>query len=556
MDWSDVLDKLRAGTATTFAFEGDSLPYGQKASGDPDGSIAAINGASQLRVETPLPETFAQVLALFYSSSITFENRGYPGDRTDEWLARWGASSVADVTFINYCLNDASNYGGHSGPNTIAVYEANLRSIISSRQTSGSFVILILPMASDGSAQRINEKIFRSKMQAVAEDMGCPWIDSFEVFQPRGLVRADGIHLRARDQAEMAMSCAAMFHPQSNMVPVVSPGKRVLLRPRPTSVTSFSTSGTGVSRLREAGGLDIGTSVSKDRYLAVYVEAPCRLVVEYNCVTNASLAYMRTAYGAPVALKGDGTALTDTYPVESPRDFMEYGSGASTAPQEPCRGPVLYPGWRLVSLMNDIDLVVNHYVSGLWFEPVDLVPEWVNAQALAGGGRTVPNIADLNPGTLPFAQFVVIGGPRLYYNLDANLVLIDKLTGNTGYRLELDTTRHLVLTIGNGTTTTSYTSPVAAEYNQWQRFAFGFTMRRTGRVFFHCNGESLGSVVCSGSSGYNITNAMDLVILPGATGIYAGPLVNKASTTGTPQVMDMLHFGPAVVAGANTYWAP
>jgi lysophospholipase L1-like esterase len=535
---ASVCEKLASGISVSFAFEGDSLLYGQTTGGEP--TIAAINGAVQLRSETPIPESFAQILAFFSASSIVVHNRGFPGDETAQWEARWGASPVADVTFINYLLNDANNYGLNGG-STIEEYQENLAEIVQTRRLAGSAVILLASPIEQTSASNKTRR-YRMEMENIARAMGVPFFDMGQMLEPRQTKRADNLHLDARQYAEIACALAALFTPLGFAIDKAAPGVRLQLRTGPAIPYIFATGGS-VAALRETGGIDVGSTLV-DRWLPLNVTEPCRVMFEVNAAASAANRNIRIGYGAKIANKGDGTAAADPWRVEAPRDWVENAFGTSSQPAEPMRGPILYPGPRLLSLTNDAS-TTNHYITGILFEPVDLPLNYIQSLPMEAPPLVVPDTGTLNPGTGTFAATVVIGGPGLYPNPAATIVLFDKITGNTGYKLELTTARLLVLTIGNGASLSTWTSTLPISYDNHRRTAVGFLFIRSIGVYFHQDGESLGIAQSNTSFGAaSVSSVVDLTVLGAATRIYTAGVFVSIGTVDFVRLMTLLQYGP------------
>jgi hypothetical protein len=544
-----VCEKLAAGEAVSINFQGDSILYGQTTGGEA-ATIAAINSSSQLRSITPIPETFKQAVALMHpTATITVTNRGYPGDTAASSYARWSASSVGDVTIINPCLNDANAYGNPVTQPAVdyPTYIADLRTYVTSLTAAGSLVIFMQPPIPQSNTDNGKSRRYSAAAKALVESLGGIVVDIEQMIRVFLKSRADSIHMDAQLYAHAGCCLAALFSGYAGRIEQVAPGSQIALRTRSIWPLAFTASGTNIARTREAGYTDIGNSLV-DRWLPLFVTAPCRLNVRMFQVSfTGAVRMLRIARGAAIALKGDGTSTSDSWVVEQPRDFFEIGTDAvGGQPEQPMVGPLLMPGLNLISLTNDLS-TNNYGISSVWFAPPEVSCAYMAARIMKSGGQTVTDTAALNPGTASFAVSVLVGGHHLYSNPDSAISLLNKVTGNTGWKLDLGTDRKLVLTVYNGSTSTAYTAPVAAEYDQTQRWTFGFLMSRANRVYFHCNGESLGSVVCTATAAYNVdSTGTNLTALTGAPAkIYIGGIWFCTSTTvDFPKTMALLNWGP------------
>lgn len=544
--WAEVCRKLAANETVSFAFEGDSVLYGQLASGSGESTIAAINGSSQLRAETPIPETFVQFLGKWSTSTVTCNNRGFSGDSTAQWFTRWAASDARDVTFINYGLNDANNYGGQ-GVVGLTDYISNLVKIITARRAAGSLVILCLPNSELNDNARKTRQ-YRTAMRRVGTALDCPVVDFDEMLKGfENPLRPDAAHLLSREYALVASCLAAMFTPQGESPVSVAVGDRIFLRKRHFVGGQINTAGA-VSKMLETCGMDVGTG-SPQRVIPFYVTEPVRVVIEVNSNSGANASTISARLGGTVPLKGNGTSTTDADLIDAPRAYVEQGISTSVKSHQSQRLMTLQPGFRLLTLNYNS---TNLYVSGMRFESPDHIPSYVRSCSMLSAGETITSVSGLNPGTSSFTYTFVFGG-LVDPHPSASIALADKLSGNTGWKLVLNTSLKVELTIGNGSTTVTLTSPHPVEWrNQEQRIAVSIMAFRGSHLYFWANGVSLGSVLINSYASYNITSTVDLVLLSGASGIYCGPFFGGAIVADSARLGAALEFGP-VTSGMTIF---
>jgi lysophospholipase L1-like esterase len=187
---SDFPSTLDIPSKSLVAFEGDSIIYGQD---ETDGARRpAINGATQGRSTTPLPELLSELL----EHRIDIENRGFPGDRTIDGLQRWRNASKIALVFIMYGTNDAMNFGDRPGGIvSIADYAANLKELVNRRRLEGTKVVLMTPPPIGVPRWDAKTSPYRAAAKRVAAELGVPILNTSEVLS--GIVDkwADGLHL-------------------------------------------------------------------------------------------------------------------------------------------------------------------------------------------------------------------------------------------------------------------------------------------------------------------------------------------------------------------------
>ncbi|MBR0851334.1 hypothetical protein JQ543_26555 [Bradyrhizobium diazoefficiens] len=182
------------------AFEGDSTTYGQDTSQE-SGGISAINGAGQTRSRVPFPEQLGTLLA----GQARISNRGYPGDRTIDALARWQNAQRVDLVFLMYGTNDCANFGRLAGGSvSIGDYRRNLVKLVLHHSSRGEKVVLMTapPLQDRLLEARLEE--YRETMRSVARETHVGLIDISRVIQGVQDKWTDGVHLSV--SANMAIA--------------------------------------------------------------------------------------------------------------------------------------------------------------------------------------------------------------------------------------------------------------------------------------------------------------------------------------------------------------
>ena len=208
---SNALAKLINNEAMTVAFIGDSLTYGLDVV---TGTGAPINGSGDARALTPFPESFGSAMQKIYPT-LSVLNKGFPGDTTREYTARWGASTGSDISFIMYGTNDAIAVGSDSKV-PASEYEINLVEIIKNEQSKGSAVILLIPPRflepnySLVKARQQYIRTFENIIIKIGQQFGIPVFNTAELIASMGeQAFSDGVHLNAMGYNELGYNLSA-----------------------------------------------------------------------------------------------------------------------------------------------------------------------------------------------------------------------------------------------------------------------------------------------------------------------------------------------------------
>lgn len=122
------------------AFEGHSLTYGNDTTAGTE-HLPPINAASQRRSRSPFPEAVGEAL-----KGAIVSNRGFPGDRAKEGIARWADAPPVDVVIVLYGTNDFGNFGGYEDrPRTLDAFQADLTTLVDRRVAQCSPTLLLTP---------------------------------------------------------------------------------------------------------------------------------------------------------------------------------------------------------------------------------------------------------------------------------------------------------------------------------------------------------------------------------------------------------------------------
>lgn len=133
LDLTDIILKMSRGDEVNVSCYGDSTYYGHKSGAIPLGT----------QTSRPAPMVLQDILrGYFNNNTINVRNFGVNGHRSSSRLSNWDdlmANDSADVVFINYGINDASN---DVPPN---VYKNNMLELIEIAKKHNKLVIVDLP---------------------------------------------------------------------------------------------------------------------------------------------------------------------------------------------------------------------------------------------------------------------------------------------------------------------------------------------------------------------------------------------------------------------------
>lgn len=180
--------------------EGDSLTYGFDESAS--GRRPPVNGSSLGRSVSPYPDQLQKLLG----PSVRVVQRGYPGDRSVDALARWRPMVGAAVAIIMFGTNDAFNYGNRAGgTRSPARFADSLRRIVVSWQERGTKVIVVAPPVLESKLYDAKLEPYRDKARVVASETGSSFV---RLKRPGQSIWVDTVHLSPAGNGIMAAELA------------------------------------------------------------------------------------------------------------------------------------------------------------------------------------------------------------------------------------------------------------------------------------------------------------------------------------------------------------
>lgn len=188
----------------TIVAQGDSLTYGQDTG--PTGQRDPINDAPERRSASPYPETLEADLG----HEVRVENRGYPGDRTVDGLARWAGRPSGDLVILLYGTNDCANFGHRpGGPISLDAYRQNLRALIARNKGAGTKILLVTPPSLANLDLDRRLEFYRAAMRQVARETETPVVDGPEALKDVPHPWIEGVHLSPEGYQALARHIAA-----------------------------------------------------------------------------------------------------------------------------------------------------------------------------------------------------------------------------------------------------------------------------------------------------------------------------------------------------------
>jgi lysophospholipase L1-like esterase len=183
--------KILANEPVKIACEGTSLTYGE----NNPGVEPPINGAVQDRALYQYPSSLQAALKS-YGINANIINRGFPGDRTADGIARWKDSTVADIVIVEYGTNDCFNYAGYSsGTLSVPAFTDSLSKIVQRRLDEGAWVVICSPPNLRSGGSELNA--YKNAITNVANIFSLPVFDVQKSVIKGSADYSDQVHLTA-----------------------------------------------------------------------------------------------------------------------------------------------------------------------------------------------------------------------------------------------------------------------------------------------------------------------------------------------------------------------
>lgn len=185
--------------------EGDSLTYGQDFTGTGHGLQTPFNGSMNNRSNAPYPETLQKIL----DDKVTVENRGYPGDRTNEGMTRWADAKSGNLAIIGYGTNDCWNFNQYpSGKQTVEQFKTALKELVVRRQKDGAKIILLTPPPLQPPDWNAALPPYQQAVKQVAQELAVPVEDTAADLANVTSKWVDGVHLSLEANRKIAEALA------------------------------------------------------------------------------------------------------------------------------------------------------------------------------------------------------------------------------------------------------------------------------------------------------------------------------------------------------------
>lgn len=299
--YANLFKKLRNSQAVKICCQGDSLTYGQdgysvdKRAKDPtpdDHGVVRLD--TDTRASKTYPEALLEKLNLIYPL-VTVTNRGWSGDSIKLTFDRWPSKSNADVTILNFGINDAADYSVIHGDLSLWGYwyeQVVIRLIL-----QGSAVVIMLP--TKNILNNVNIDVFSQSLRLFAEKYQIPIVDADEILRNYDKsIFSDTVHLNGYGYNILGSRLATLFL-GAGMVSthMANDGTKILTRQYRDDVHLI-----GNATFGEGGAVptpsEIGTTLENgwcaslnaggEIYFAFYAEVDDLLILPYLRTANAN----------------------------------------------------------------------------------------------------------------------------------------------------------------------------------------------------------------------------------------------------------------------------
>ncbi|MDA2738814.1 SGNH/GDSL hydrolase family protein [Bacillus cereus group sp. Bc015] len=228
---------IRKGEPVKICFLGDSMTYGQDSNSPdkrpidntvlPDGSRHV-----QTRASITYPEAVQNNLNKTYGvNKVTVLNRGYSGDGTKKAYERWITSSGANMTAINFGVNDSrASWVEYNGD--IPTFLKYYRKLIERELDWGSAVIILTPPKMK-LPNEIDVYTFSNAVYALAAEYGIPVVDTDEFTANHDAsCYSDGTHMSGKGYNIYGAKLSSIFVGEgAHKLNRVYSGSKLLVRP-------------------------------------------------------------------------------------------------------------------------------------------------------------------------------------------------------------------------------------------------------------------------------------------------------------------------------------
>lgn len=338
--YANLFKKLRSNQSVRIDTAGDSLTYGlDTVSADKRAASTATDdlGRSFLSTDTrgskTYPEALQEKLRVVYPS-ITVVNRGWSGDSVKDGFTRWINKTGADVTVIDYGINDALSYSNIAGDleQYLYWYEQFIVRLI----LQGSAVIIMRPtknITDDTDLKRTMIDVFSRSLSLFGEKYNIPIVDGDELLRnyDKSII-VDNVHLNGYGYNILGAKLAAIFLGSGiETIQRVTDGSKILSRPAKDDLhylngATYSLSGGAPTPSEidtvNANGMAISMPQNSEVIFTFYSEVDDLVILPYmriNGVGPANIEF-RLDFGIDQALHSLSSAinLTDRTAKRSP----------------------------------------------------------------------------------------------------------------------------------------------------------------------------------------------------------------------------------------------
>jgi lysophospholipase L1-like esterase len=200
--YGTYVKKFRRKEAVKIVTQGDSLTYGHDTvSADKRPADTSPNSDGVVHTQTRASVTYPEALLTrlqYINPLTTLENRGYSGDSVQDGYSRWKSKSNANLTIIDYGINDAQSYSNINGD--LDAYFYWYEQLVIKTILQGSAVAILSPTKINAAGNvGLDISSFRKSLSTFAKKYNLPIIDGHELLRNYdNSIFTDTVHLNGK----------------------------------------------------------------------------------------------------------------------------------------------------------------------------------------------------------------------------------------------------------------------------------------------------------------------------------------------------------------------
>ncbi|KDN58437.1 SGNH/GDSL hydrolase family protein [Exiguobacterium sp. AB2] len=393
--YGNFMKKFRRKEAVKIVAQGDSLTYGHDTvSADKRPADTSTNVDNVVHTQTRASVTYPEALLSRLSvvnPSTTVENRGYSGDSVQDGFNRWKSKSNADLTIIDYGINDAQSYSNINGD--LSAYFYWYEQLVIKTILQGSAVLLLSPTKIIASGNvGLDISTFRKALDAFAEKFDLPVLDGDEMLRNYDRsIYTDTVHLNGKGYNILGTRIAAAVLSPNVYAPLkMTIGSKLLTSLQRDNIYTITS-----ANLEVAGGTPVPsetTTVETDGWVAnlsqggeviysFYADTDDLIVLPYFQISGDLTASFELDFGIEQAKTSIATAVgrTNAQKVMPPTVSKDLTGAWKTINKSSLAGAdaislqIATKGWHTLKIKNINTGSKNLYLHGIEFTHFDIL---------------------------------------------------------------------------------------------------------------------------------------------------------------------------------------